>query len=250
MVKVTKPVALMKQTRLEIAERVRPLADRLVGQLTDALIAKLESNLSQLSSSFEAMLSSFDSNLAEPLAREPVRKQLSAGRRTKVKSKDGTRRNHCKNCGAEGFQTKTCGITHDKNGAIGARSSRQPRTRTKKRLEDLADDDEEPSASLASAVRVVATQLPPPKAQPRNPPAIPHRVAEVIKPEIKLTPKQMKEKRVREAAIRRAAFRMEKKRAREEPPPEPSMADENELDFEPAPLSEDDAIVLDASQLE
>lgn len=139
MIKGAKPIS-MKDTRTELAARIRPMTEQLTDQLVDLLVGKLEDSLGHLSESIGAALASVTGSINE----EERPKVLRGGKRKQlINGEAPRRRNHCANCGAEGFQTKTCGVTHDKNGPIPRSNGRSASPRKSQAATTEDDDDEE-----------------------------------------------------------------------------------------------------------
>ncbi len=128
-----------------IIERLQPL----IGQLADGLVA-LASDLAR-----EHVIAALETMpLTDP---KPVRRKAKrSGARLKAKptkrpakaakAKSGSgakRQNHCRNCGAAGYQTKTCGRTHNVASPAGSKRI----VLTPEQLEEVDDEMEEAPAA-------------------------------------------------------------------------------------------------------
>jgi hypothetical protein len=170
----------MVAVRNEIAARIQPFAARMVDGITNMLTAKLEADVAKIADSLDMMFSNFEASLNHQAQPPQARLPKIAQRALKGNSLDSikdpkTRQGvgSCGNCGAVGFKRKTCGITHDKNGALDVRASgRAGATPKRPRVAADDDDDEEPAPIRPPPplpVRVVANPPPAPKAHPSGP---------------------------------------------------------------------------------
>ncbi len=277
----------MKNIKRQLLKIMRPLAGRAAEDLADLLVTKLQGHIDQIAQSFDLAVSAFASELEMPdaTATKPTKSPKSwptaaVGQvtRAKTKSTGGKRRNHCGKCGAEGFQTKTCGRTHNVDGKGGmpvkethARAHREPRAR--KSVARSEDDDEVEAAVVARPLPVVANQPAAPKDPPRSAPFLSRSmmiadrqtmhdldagrgaVSMSISPKPVVQPKKVvdRDKAIREIRaekLRRAAVaRADLKQDKDEPvEPVASIADE-ESEWEATGLSEDDSVKLSSAQI-